>query len=281
MTREWVLRMAVLVAAVGATFGGAIFTDRVFFECDILNYWGPAHRGFRPSRSRARLAPMEPVFAVRRPLLADPSLALAYPPTWLNLVIDPGNYYKLLVVSHCAGLGVLLLARHWGLPRTLRWSRHLRIAYRAPSSRRPQPLPSLHGRSLDALGPAGFRAPAPRSFRRKRVASRGRCRAANPCRLWRRLSHDPSRRTVPCLGGRGLQRKAPLLGRHPAVRRSRRGPGPRLVRCAVDSDARAPRLPARVRNRATRAFTGLRPRVPARPCRARRGEQVAALRCLP
>jgi hypothetical protein len=51
------------------------------------------------------------------PLLADPNFALAYPPTWLNLVLAPATYYKLLVVSHCiwGGLGVLLLAHHRGL----------------------------------------------------------------------------------------------------------------------------------------------------------------------
>jgi len=118
MAREWAVRIGVLLLAVVATFGGALVTDRVFFERDILNYWTPHIEVFVRSVAEGSFPLWNPYAGFGAPLLADPSLALAYPPTWLNLVLSPATYYKLLVVSHCAwgGLGVLLLARHRGLP---------------------------------------------------------------------------------------------------------------------------------------------------------------------
>jgi hypothetical protein len=118
MSRAWVLRIAMLVAAVVVTFGGAVFTDRVFYERDILNYWGPHVEVFVRAVAEHALPLWNPYTGFGAPLLADPNFALAYPPTWLNLVVAPATYYKLLVVCHCAwaGLGVLLLARHRGLP---------------------------------------------------------------------------------------------------------------------------------------------------------------------
>jgi Bacterial membrane protein YfhO len=114
MSREWVVRILVLAAAVLLTFGGAVFTDRVFYERDILNYWGPHIEVFVRAAAEHAWPLWNPYAGFGAPLMADPSLALAYPPTWLNLVLAPSTYYKLLVVGHCAwgGLGVLLLARH-------------------------------------------------------------------------------------------------------------------------------------------------------------------------
>jgi hypothetical protein len=110
--------MAVLALAVVVTFGAALFTDQVFYERDILNYWGPHIEVFVRAVAEHALPLWNPYTGFGAPLLADPNFALAYPPTWLNLVMAPASYYKLLVVCHCAwgGLGVLLLARHRGLP---------------------------------------------------------------------------------------------------------------------------------------------------------------------
>jgi Bacterial membrane protein YfhO len=114
MRKEWAVRIGVLAAAVVVTFGHAVFTDQVFYERDILNYWCPHVEVFVRAVAEHAWPLWNPYTGFGAPLLADPSLALAYPLTWLNLVIDPATYYKLLVVSHCAwgGLGVLLLARH-------------------------------------------------------------------------------------------------------------------------------------------------------------------------
>jgi Bacterial membrane protein YfhO len=118
MSREWAVRVAVLAAVVVVTFGGAVFTDQVFYERDILNYWCPHVEVFVRAVAEHALPLWNPYSGFGAPLLADPSLALAYPPTWLNLVMGPATYYKLLVVSHCVwgGVGVLLLARHKRLP---------------------------------------------------------------------------------------------------------------------------------------------------------------------
>ena len=65
----------------------------------------------------------DPLTNFGRPLLADPSMQIAYPPTWLNLALPPGRYYTLFVISHCmwAGLGTLLLARAWGFGVAAAW----------------------------------------------------------------------------------------------------------------------------------------------------------------
>jgi hypothetical protein len=118
MRREWAVRVGVLFAAVCVTFGAALLTDRVFYERDVLNYWCPHIEVFVRAVAEQAWPLWNPHEGFGAPLLADPSLSLAYPPTWLNLILAPGLYYKLLVVSHCAwgGLGVLLLGRHRGLP---------------------------------------------------------------------------------------------------------------------------------------------------------------------
>jgi hypothetical protein len=117
MSREWAVRLAVVLAAVAVTFGGALFTDRVFYQRDILNYWTPHIEVFVRAVAEGSWPLWNPWGGFGEPLLADPNFSLAYPPTWLNLVMSPPAYYKLLVVSHCAwgGAGVLLLARQRGL----------------------------------------------------------------------------------------------------------------------------------------------------------------------
>jgi Bacterial membrane protein YfhO len=51
------------------------------------------------------------------PLLADPSLQVAYPTTWLNLVLPPPAVYTILLVGHAllGGAGVAALGRRWGM----------------------------------------------------------------------------------------------------------------------------------------------------------------------
>src|SRR6185503_7173380 len=58
-----------------------------------------------------------PDVAFGRPLLADPSLQLFYPPTWLNLLLRPSAYYTLFVLAHVwgGGFGAYRLGRMLGL----------------------------------------------------------------------------------------------------------------------------------------------------------------------
>ena len=92
---------------------------RVFFERDIYAYWVPAVEAFVRAIAEGAWPLWDPLTNFGRPLLADPSMQIAYPPTWLNLVLPPGAYYTLFVVSHCAwaGLGTLLLAARGGSAR--------------------------------------------------------------------------------------------------------------------------------------------------------------------
>ena len=63
--------------------------------------------GTRRSKSCERLAARgvwpwwNPFVAFGAPLFADPSFQLAYPPTWLVLLMPPAVYFKLYVVGHC------------------------------------------------------------------------------------------------------------------------------------------------------------------------------------
>ena len=100
-----------------ALFAEAVAGRSVLFERDVHSYWVPGITAFVRAIAEGAWPLWDPLTNFGRPLLADPNLQFAYPPTWLNLVLPPGAYITLFVVCHCAwgGLGVLLLARAWGL----------------------------------------------------------------------------------------------------------------------------------------------------------------------
>jgi hypothetical protein len=113
-----VARLAAAVALVPfILFADAVAGRVVFFERDIYAYWVPAVEAFVRAIAERAWPLWDPLTNFGRPLLADPSMQIAYPPTWLNLVLPPGPYYTLFVAAHCAwaGVGALMLARAWGL----------------------------------------------------------------------------------------------------------------------------------------------------------------------
>jgi len=112
--RAAALALALLAMALLAE---AVAGRSVLFERDIYSYWVPGVEIFVRAVAEGAWPLWDPLTNFGRPLLADPNLQYAYPPTWLNLLMPPGPYYTLFVVSHCAwaGLGALLLARAWGL----------------------------------------------------------------------------------------------------------------------------------------------------------------------
>src|SRR6185436_15375885 len=61
----------------------------------------------------------DPNLAFGQPLWADANAQLAYPPTWLNLVLRPWRYYTLYAVAHAllGAAGLYALARRLGLAR--------------------------------------------------------------------------------------------------------------------------------------------------------------------
>lgn len=106
-----------LFALVCLLFTPAVLGERVFFRRDIYAYWYPHMENAVQAVAEGAWPTWTPYVAFGRPLLADPSLQLLYPPTWLNLLMRPSTYYTVFVVAHCwaAGLGLYLLARRLGL----------------------------------------------------------------------------------------------------------------------------------------------------------------------
>ena len=108
---------AALAALVFFLFAPALLGRRVFFQRDILAYWYPHIDNAVAAAARGAWPTWTPFVAFGRPLLADPSLQLLYPPTWLNLVLPPLAYYALFAAVHTwgAGFGVYRLGRNSGL----------------------------------------------------------------------------------------------------------------------------------------------------------------------
>jgi hypothetical protein len=115
--RAVALALLGVAAAVVAVFGHALFGRGVFFERDILAYWYPGMAAFRRAIAEGTLPYWNPYQGFGTPLLADASFELAYPPTWLVLVLPLAVYYKLFAAGHClwAALGTFVLCRRLGL----------------------------------------------------------------------------------------------------------------------------------------------------------------------
>jgi hypothetical protein len=115
--RERGLAVLALAAAVGATFSDALLGPRVFFQRDILSYWYPGMAAFRRAVAEGAWPLWNPYLGFGTPLLADASFQIAYPATWLALVVPLDVYYKLFVAGHClwAALGAHRLARRLGV----------------------------------------------------------------------------------------------------------------------------------------------------------------------
>jgi hypothetical protein len=103
--------------AVVVVFSEALFKGQVFFDRDIQSYWLPHVATFVRLVGQGAWPLWNPYEGFGVPLLADPSVQAAYPPTWLNLVLLPGTMYTVLLVGHAllAGVGAVRLARRWGL----------------------------------------------------------------------------------------------------------------------------------------------------------------------
>ena len=102
------------VWALPGTFVGA-----VLFVRDIHLVWHPQVEGFVRAIHSGAWPLWDPGPGFGQPLLADPSAMIAYPPTWLNLLLPAWLYYSVFAVAHLAFtvLGAFLLARRWGHSR--------------------------------------------------------------------------------------------------------------------------------------------------------------------
>ena len=111
--------IAGLLAVVLVLFSDVMFGGRVFYDRDIHLEWYSQMEGFVRAVAAGSWPLWDSTIAFGQPLLADPSAQIAYPLTWLNLVLLPWDYYTVFVVLHCVatGVGMFLLARHLGTSR--------------------------------------------------------------------------------------------------------------------------------------------------------------------
>jgi len=105
------------VALATALLGRALFSSNVFYYRDISAYWYPLIEAFVRTVAGGEWPLWNPRLGFGYPMLEDPNLQVAYPPTWLNLILPPALYYKLFVVTHLAwgALGAYRLGRRLGL----------------------------------------------------------------------------------------------------------------------------------------------------------------------
>jgi hypothetical protein len=111
------LAAAGLLVLVCGLFHEAVFEGRALFDRDVHLFWQPQVESFVRVVTTPAWPLWDPDSSFGQPLLADPSAEVLYPPTWLNLLMLPWTYYRLLVVSHLtlSGLGLYLLGRRLGL----------------------------------------------------------------------------------------------------------------------------------------------------------------------
>ena len=116
--RELAASAALALLAV-VVFLPALSPGVILFERDINGWWYPQVECFVRSVAEGTWPVWNPYFSFGLPLWEDPAVQIAYPPTWLNLVLLPATYYKLFAVAHCwlAAWGVYAFLRATGTGR--------------------------------------------------------------------------------------------------------------------------------------------------------------------
>jgi len=100
-------------------FRRPLFQGAVLYKRDIHLVWQAQVETFVRAIAAGSWPVWDPGLAGGQPLLADPSAQVAYPFTWLNLVLRPWTYYTLFAASHVffGGVGLYLLGRRWTMSR--------------------------------------------------------------------------------------------------------------------------------------------------------------------
>jgi hypothetical protein len=106
-----------VLGAVVACFPKALSPRWVFFSRDTGFFWYPIVATFVRVVGEGSLPLWDPYESYGAPLWADPGSQVAYPPTWLNLLLLPDAACKILVIGHLllAGAGTYALLRRWRL----------------------------------------------------------------------------------------------------------------------------------------------------------------------
>jgi hypothetical protein len=117
-SRRWrpLLPVAVLAAALVVLFPKALLRGEVFYYRDLHFQWVVQMEALVRSVAAGSWPVWNPYVSFGQPLLANPNNQVFYPPTWLNLVMQPWRYYTLFVAGHflLSGLGLYLLSRRLG-----------------------------------------------------------------------------------------------------------------------------------------------------------------------
>jgi membrane protein YfhO len=108
-----------LAALVAFLFHRALFSGGVFFQRDVQLLWFAHVEAFVRAVAGGAWPVWNPLLAFGQPLWADANAQLGYPPTWLNLVLRPWQYYTLYVAAHAllGAIGLYALARRLELGR--------------------------------------------------------------------------------------------------------------------------------------------------------------------
>jgi hypothetical protein len=105
-----------LAAALIVLFPNALLRGEVFYYRDLHLQWVVQMEAFVRSIAAGSWPVWNPYVSFGQPLLANPNNQILYPPTWLNLLMQPWRYYTVFVASHflVSGFGMYLLARRLG-----------------------------------------------------------------------------------------------------------------------------------------------------------------------
>jgi hypothetical protein len=104
-----------MASAVLSCFPKALSPRWVLFTRDVSSYWYPIVATFVRVVGQGELPLWDPYEGYGLPQWADPGSQVAYPPTWLNLLLLPQTVAKLLVIGHLllGGAGAFVLLRRW------------------------------------------------------------------------------------------------------------------------------------------------------------------------
>jgi hypothetical protein len=88
-----------------------------FYERDILFHWLPEGEGFVRAIRAGSWPVWDPNVSFGHPLLAQPNTQVAYPPAWVNLVLERTTAYSVLIGLHLlwSMAGLYVLGRRYGL----------------------------------------------------------------------------------------------------------------------------------------------------------------------
>lgn len=108
-----------LAALVAWIFRSPLFEGTVLYKRDIHLLYLAQMETFVRAIANGSWPVWDPGLAGGQPLLANPEAQLAYPMTWLNLVLRPWTYYTIFAASHVlfGAAGLYCLGRRWTMSR--------------------------------------------------------------------------------------------------------------------------------------------------------------------